>query len=189
MTMFEAILSMLVATQPFHQDKEAPEQRSVRMAVIASSITQATEEATCTGTFAVSDCKPKFKGKSDEIAMGLFTIAKFESRFAKHIHEDKCKPWECDAGEAKSLFQVHVTKTVPREVWERLGGTSPEATLQSARAAAAMWSQAWQCSSLARAFAGYMTSYCLAIGEGETRAKDYLANLGRYRRLTKEQQR
>jgi hypothetical protein len=182
MTMFEAILSMLVAMQPFHKDKEVPEERSVRMAVIASSITQATEEATCTGTFATPDCKPKFKGKPDELAMGLFTIAKFETRFAKHVHEDKCKPWECDVGRAKGLFQVHVSKTVPRDVWEQLGGTSPEATLQSARAAATMWSRAWQCGSLDRAFAGYMTSYCLATVEGKRRAKDYLSNLEKYRR-------
>lgn len=188
MQMFEVILSMLTALQPFHKDVEAPEARKARMAVIATSIVQATEEATCTGAFEKDGCKPKFKGKPDELAIGLFTIAKFETRFAKHVHEDKCKPWECDAGQAKSLFQVHVTKTVPRDVWLKIGGTSPEATLLSARAAAAMWSKAWQCGSLARAFAGYMTSYCQATGAGETRAKDYLANLGRYRRLMKGQQ-
>lgn len=187
MQMFEVILSMLTALQPFHKDVEEPEARKARMAVIAASITQATEEATCTGASAKDGCKPKFKGKPDELAIGLFTIAKFETRFAKHVHEDRCKPWECDVGRAKSLFQVHITKAVPVEVWRRLGGTSPEATLQSARAAAAMWARAWQCASLDRAFAGYMTSYCRATPEGERRAKDYLVNLGRYRRLMKGQ--
>jgi hypothetical protein len=187
MTMFTVILGMLNALRPFHMDAEAADARNARMTVIASSIAQATEEATCTGAFAKDGCVPKFKGKPEELAMGLFTIGKFETRFAKHVHEDKCRPWECDAGQAKSLFQVHVTKTVPRDVWVRLGGTSQESTLQSARAAAAMWSRAWQCGSLDRAFAGYMTSYCQATEAGETRAKDYLANLGRYRQLMKGQ--
>lgn len=187
MSMFEVILSMLIALQPFHKDVEESEARKARMAVIAVSIVQATEEATCTGVFEKDGCKPKFKGKPDELAVGLFTIAKFETRFAKHVHEDQCRPWECDAGRAKGLFQIHASKTVPIELWKQLGGTSQEATLLSTRAAAVMWSRAWQCGSLARSFSGYITSYCRATGEGERRAKDYLANLGRFRQLMKEQ--
>jgi hypothetical protein len=188
MTMFTAILGMLNALRPFHMDAEDVVARNARMTVIASSIVRATEEATCTGEFSKDGCVPKFKGKSEELAIGLFTIGKFETRFAKHVHEDRCRPWECDVGQAKSLFQVHVSKIIPINVWLRLGGTSPEATLLSARAAAAMWSRAWQCGSPDRAFAGYMTSYCQATRAGETRAKDYLSNLGRYRQSMKEQQ-
>ncbi|MFA5052824.1 MAG: hypothetical protein WC565_02100 [Parcubacteria group bacterium] len=188
MTMFTVILGMLNALRPFYMDVESADARNERMTVIALSIAQATEEATCTGAFAKDGCVPKFKGEPEELAMGLFTIGKFETRYAKHVHEDKCRPWECDTGLAKSLFQVHVSKTTPREVWVRLGGTSQESTLLSARAAAASFSWAWQCGSLDRAFAGYMTSYCQTIKAGKERANDYLANLRRYRRLMKGQQ-
>jgi len=187
MSIFTAILVMLRALQPFHMDVESADARDARLEVIAWSIAQASKEMTCSEEFEKDGCVPKFKGKPEELAMGLFTIGKFEARFAKHVHEDKCRPWECDVGQAKSLFQVHVTKTVPRNVWVQLGGTSKKSTLLSARAAAAMWSRAWQCGSLDRAFAGYMTSYCQATEAGETRAKDYLANLGRYRQLMKGQ--
>lgn len=179
MTMFETVLTMLLAMQPFHKDRETYEERVARMTIVASSITQAVEETTCTGSAAKAECKPRFKGSPEELAVGLLTIAKFETRLAQHIHEGNCGPRECDGGRAKSLFQVHV----PQDLWEQIEGTSLEATLQSARIAATMWSRMWQCRSLDRAFAGYMTSYCQTTRQGSIRAQDYLVNLAKYRRL------
>ena len=186
MTLVEAILSMLVATQPFYLDRETVDERTERMKVIATSIVQATEESTCTGEFKQEGCKVKFRGKPEELIVGLFTVAKFETHFAKHVHEDKCRKWECDAGRAKGLFQIHVSKTVPAELWSKIGGESEESTLLSARAAAAMWSRAWQCGSLEKAFSGYITSYCRANDEGKRRAKDYRLNLEVFRRLMRK---
>ena len=178
MTTFASVLLvMLEALTPFHRDHESPNQRHARMVVISNSIARATEEA-----------KTSFKGQPEELAMGLFTIGKFEARFALHVHADLCKPWECDVGKAKSLFQVHVSKTVPREVWATLGGTSQEATDRSAMAAASMWARAWRCGTPERAFAGYMSSHCgLKLSGARERAIDYQANLKRFRQLMKGQ--
>jgi hypothetical protein len=184
-TMTLVLLAMLKQLTPFHLDTEDAAEREVRLTTLAAGMTKVVEFATCTGDHADdSDCKRTFKGKPEELAVGLYTIGKWESGFAQHIHEDKCriKIGECDGGDAKSNFQVHATGPVSLVLWRQIGGTDQRSTELAAWAATLMWSNAWRCGSVERAFSAYATSRCDADYPGAPkRAAEYRKFLVDYR--------
>jgi len=187
-TIAPILLTMLIGLQPFHADKEQPEARRTRLAMVASSIEKAVDRATCKGDFALDTCIPIFKGQPEELAVGLFTLGKFETHYSRHVHEGRCKPWECDHGKAVGVFQVHKNKIVPIEEWKASVGTSQEANDASAWAAAKTWILSLGCGTIDRAFAGYMTSHCSALVSGAMlRANDYRSNLRWFKKLEKGQ--
>lgn len=186
-----ALHSMLVSLGPHSLDTEAPEARVDRMMVLASAIHTTVEEFTCTGAHAVDSCTRQFRGHPDELAMGLFTIGRFESYFSQHVHEDRCRVdiGECDFGRAKSNFQVQATSIVPLEVWRTLGGTDQDSTDRAARAAATVLAKSWHCGSPRRVFRGYATSRCDGqLKDAQARADFYTRKLAEYRRLKATEQ-
>lgn len=185
-TISTIIFAMLITLQPFHHDKETPEARRARLEVVATSIEKAVDRATCKGDYALETCIPIFKGRPEELAVGLFTIGKFETHYAKHVHEGKCHRWECDNGKAVGVFQVHKSKVVPFDEWNSSIGTSQEANDASAWAATKIWVRSLGCGTIDRAFAGYMSSHCSALVSGAlTRANDYELNLRWFKSLEK----
>lgn len=184
------LYSMLSALQPNHMDTESPTMRDDRMMTIAYSIAEATRHATCTGEYQTDWCKPISTFEPDEHAMYLFTAGQFESGYAQHIHEDKCRirKGECDGGLAKSLFQVHATGAVSRELWRKTGGVDRDSTGASAWAASLAFSTVQGCGTPERVFAGYMTSRCgskRVHAHARKRAMAYRRHLAKYRSILK----
>lgn len=184
-TMTLVLLAMLKQLTPFHLDTEDVAEREARLTTLAVGMTKVAEFATCTGDYEDdSDCKRTFSGSPVELAVGLYTIGKWESYFAQHIHEDKCRIHigECDGGRAKSNFQVQATGPVKLLLWQQIGGTDERSTKLAAWAATLMWSRAWRCGTPERAFAAYATSRCDADYEAaELRAAEYRKFLANYR--------
>lgn len=142
--MADALLTLLLTLAPAHADLgEPPAERVARLGVLAGAIAEAAQEATCEDGRAPY-CDRIFKGPAVELAAVLAATAFDECRFARNIHAGKCEPHECDAvvvgGEVRhravSVWQLHVTRIVPRPVWEAARGDGVEATTTAAWAAA-----------------------------------------------------
>jgi len=115
-----AILAWLLAQPPYSLDHETPRARAERMAVIASAATLGVEQS-------------GFRGDKVELTAAVLTTWQHESHFALHIHADRCRAHECDNGKAKTLGQLHVTRSFPREQWQAAAGLGLAATTDAAR--------------------------------------------------------
>ncbi len=71
-----------------------------------------------------------------ELAAMLVTLGWYESKFATRIAEGRCKPFECDRGRARGVFQIHRRAGMTDAEWDGLLGTGEEPTLAAAREAA-----------------------------------------------------
>ena len=155
------ILSILMSIPSYYKDVETKEERENRMEVVATSISNVSRLATCTGPWEGNEgCKPMFKGTPRELATALVTIAYHESTFAKHIHEGNCRPKECDAisyydhrqkkrvtyFRARSMWQMHRSSKIRNE-WDSMVGTTQAATDSAALAATKIWSGCFSSSS------------------------------------------
>ena len=85
------LVAMLMSITPFYNDNESSQEREDRMTIIATAIANTSFEATCSGSFDTEECVPAFNGTSQELSVGLFTVGFWESKFAKHIHKNKCR--------------------------------------------------------------------------------------------------
>lgn len=146
--MLEYILALLL-TFPAHWDDrhtETPEARRARVEVVAQAIDEAVRAT-------------PWPGSKRELAALLAVTADGESGgLALRIHAGKCRPKECDHGRAVSLWQLHASKLVPLEEWERMGGTDLEATTLAAMAAARVYlSHRKACGDLRGAISLYAT--------------------------------
>ena len=131
------LLKILLSFQAAYGDHESDEQRAARMSTIANAIADATEHATCTGSyFGDENCERAWHGDALELEALLVTIAGFESSFSRRIHEGHCLPGECDSGLAKSLWQLHAGELVPMSVWSEIGAATAESTALAAYSAA-----------------------------------------------------
>jgi hypothetical protein len=68
-----------------------------------------------------------------ELAAVLVALGWHESKFALRIAEGRCKPWECDRGKARGIFQIHRRDAMSDAQWDALLGTGTEPTLASTR--------------------------------------------------------
>lgn len=197
------ILAILMALPAFHSDKETNEEREVRMTTIATAIGHSCYAATCSGKYDTKECEPIFKGSINECGAALVTIGFWESRFAKHIHEGKCrkggfvktsygKKWvkgECDE---TVIFDVHgnlirqyfKSKTVYQMQWDKginawwrvMDGTSQNQTNNATWAAMNKWSRCWP-NKPQKAFMCYAGTKSTAWSGGPKRAHFYEARM------------
>jgi len=138
------ILAVLLSLEPAHNDKETWEQRVERMTVIAKAIDDASSKATCQDSYDVTDCKKTWPGSKKSLGLLLVTNGYWESRFAKNVHEGKCKSYECDAHEvngsvyhrARSPWQIQKTGLVTKDDYDKMNSSSLESTTISASVAA-----------------------------------------------------
>ena len=149
MTQYAIIFALYTALTPWHQDR-AEVNRDHRMGVLTESTKRTVNRATCDdGTR--KNCVSIWPGTSQELTALLITTGWWESRFAKHIHEDRCRGFECDAFKlpggrviyrAKSTWQVQSSPLVPIKVWRTIGGSDLESTTRAALAATRVLSMA-----------------------------------------------
>lgn len=137
------ITAILLSLEPSYSDKETWEERSARMELIATAIDDASSKATCSDKYDMPKCEKTWP--KDKKTLGLLLVTKgfWESKFAKNVHDGKCRVYECDAytvggkvrHRAKSLWQIQKTGLVSSEEYAKMGLPSLESTTISANVA------------------------------------------------------
>jgi hypothetical protein len=119
-------LAAIASLPTFHEDVGAAllAKKQAQAQVIAQAIADVAESA------------EGWSGRQRELATLLLTVAWHETRFSLRIHEGNCKPYECDHGRARGLWQLHVQPSLPREEWIHVAGLDVESTRLAAREAA-----------------------------------------------------
>lgn len=106
MSLPDLILSALLSLPTFVEDRDAPDKRAQLVAVADAVASVATDQKITT---------PR------NWAALILAIGQAESGFSLRIHAGQCKPFECDRGRARGLFQVHrYAEAVP--LWEQMHG-------------------------------------------------------------------
>lgn len=166
------ILLLLLAVSPSYTDNETWEERSARMSVVANAIDDTISWATCTDQFKATEDKPctiQWSGTKKNLALLLVTMGYWESRFAKNVHEGKCKPKECDPAtvngvlihRARSPWQIQRTSFVKEGEWVGMVGTELRPTTIAARIATRVFvSSIKRCPSMYGALSGYANMGC-----------------------------
>jgi len=136
------ITTILLGLQPSYGDKETWQERTDRMTIIAQAIDDASSRSTCSDKHDVPDCKPTWPSDKESLALLLVTTGYWESKFAKNVHEGKCKPYECDAiknlsgktigHRAKTIWQIQKTPLETREEYDKMNSSSLESTTMAA---------------------------------------------------------
>lgn len=137
------ILTVLLSLEPAYTDKETWDERVERMTIVASAIVEASSKATCQDNYDVVDCKKTWPGSKKSLALLLVTNGYWESKFAKNVHEGKCKSYECDAHEvngnvyhrARSPWQIQKTGLVTKQDYDKMNSSTLESTTISAMVA------------------------------------------------------
>lgn len=143
--MRDAILAILLSL-PAYQDRETTIDREIRLGLVAEAIEAAVTE--------VETERPR------ELAAMLVATGWWESRYARHVHEGRCRTrvGECDYGRARSPWQLHQSPMVPLDEWRAMRGADLESTRIAATAAARVLSAfRGRCGSVAGAIALYAT--------------------------------
>jgi len=144
------VIVAILGTIPMSRDpldKETPEERTQRHTVLATGMLRAASLATCTGEFAAKEgCERRWYRSRDDLIMHLITQGRYESNFAKRIHEGKCRPNECDgqirtktkdgkivrSARAKTVWQLQWHKLYNRKQWLNVEGLDQERTTRAA---------------------------------------------------------
>jgi hypothetical protein len=135
---------MILSLEPSYGDNEAWEARTERMKIVAHAIDDAANKATCSADYAIPSCEKKWAGSKKELAVLLVTKGYWESRFAKNVHEGKCRAQECDAivvaGKiqhlARSPWQIQrAPSLVSVEEYKQMNSATIEGTKVSANVA------------------------------------------------------
>jgi hypothetical protein len=129
MTLYEAIVAIMLALRPYYGDHESAEDRKDRIELIAKSIIESVELAKCENQPQDSECVKAYDGSSTDLAAIMIMTGFNESGFARHVHENKCntKGGECDGGRAKSPWQFQRTPLSSYE-WDRYKGRDAKST-------------------------------------------------------------
>ena len=143
MNFIKYITAILLSFEPSYSDKETWDERSARMEVIATAIDDASSKATCSDKYVAPDCEKTWPQSKKSIALLLVTKGFWESRFAKNVHEGKCRKFECDAytvngnrlHKARSPWQIQRTGLVSKEEYAKMNSSSLENTTLSANVA------------------------------------------------------
>jgi len=161
MTLQQVVLAVLLSLPPWYEDrkKETQEAREARLTIISEAIVKAADRATCHEDPS-EKCKPKWTAGRESLAIMLVNLAWWESRLALHVHQNRCRVLigECDAGRARSIWQLQISRQVEWERWSKIAGTSKAATEEAAAAAADVLSMAHaRCKTLTGAISMYAT--------------------------------
>lgn len=155
-----AILYVLLSFPPHVSDTETPPERFARMATTAVAIDSAVRRATCFE--AVPPCKRVWRGSPFELVADTITKGKYESDFARAVHTGERTG---DHGRSLSFWQLQPNDRLKPSEWERISGTSEEATTLAAWHAVLALSSA--------------TMLCNSRGERERHARFALYGTGR----------
>ena len=137
------IVTILLSLEPSYSDKETWADRTARMEIIAEAIEDASTKATCEEKYNTPDCKKTWTRGRRSLALLLITKGFWESKFAKNVHEGKCRAYECDAAtvncnkihRARSPWQVQRTGLVSKDEYSMMNSASQDSTTMSATVA------------------------------------------------------
>ncbi|NBZ95407.1 MAG: hypothetical protein EBR40_03085 [Proteobacteria bacterium] len=143
MNFIQFITLVLMSLEPSYGDKEPWDVREKRMEIVAKAIDDASSKATCSDAYAKDGCKPAWTRSKKDLALLLVTKGYWESRFAKNVHEGKCRPYECDAHKingnvvhrARSPWQVQRTGLETADEYSKMRSSTLESTAMSAEVA------------------------------------------------------
>ncbi|HET9958094.1 MAG TPA: hypothetical protein VFQ61_26545, partial [Polyangiaceae bacterium] len=126
MSLASYVLMGITALPTFHEDvgDRYSEQKRIQAETIATAIAEVAEKA------------QGWPGTPRELASLLLTVAWHETRLSLRIHEGNCRPFECDHGRARGLWQLHMHASLPRERWLTVAGLDPDSTRAAAQEAA-----------------------------------------------------
>lgn len=138
-TLAAAVTAVAVSLPPAHVPPEsplyeAPAARTERLAVVGSAVAEAAARARCEAPWGrLEGCRPIWPGSTVELAGVLLGTAYLESGLALHVHAGRCRVaiGECDAGRARSLWQLQRTKHVWHS-WRELEGVGEWSTFSAA---------------------------------------------------------
>lgn len=169
MSFVQFLLLVLMSLKPYYTDKETWEERQARMAIVAAAIDDASSKLTCEDKYKNEDCKREFAGSKRQIALMLVTKGWWESRFAKHVHENQCGPDECDAVKkngvvfhrARSPWQIQRTGLLVPGEWTSMKGPVETSTVVSAGVAGRILSYGFKrCGTVDGSFGAYAGGGC-----------------------------
>ena len=156
----EMVLTLLLSLSPWHEDiNEENEARKARLGLISDSQVEVADKLTCGGQYGVPRCVVVFAGTRNELLSLLITAGWWETRYSARIHAGDCKEDECDGGAARGVYQVQQNGFVPKELWEKSLGDTPEATYAATMAAALSFSQAWKACHARHGMRGVWSAY------------------------------
>lgn len=144
MMLADKLFAILIALPPWHGDVKEVD-RHDRLRIIADSVAVGAIEATCDDG-QKEDCKRTWPGSSYEVGSLATDLGWWESRYAKHVHEGRCrlKIGECDAVRlsngiyvalAQSPWQLQQSGLVPGKIWRKINKADRESTGMAAKAA------------------------------------------------------
>ncbi|NBP01860.1 MAG: hypothetical protein EBU90_17325 [Proteobacteria bacterium] len=143
MSFIAYITTILLGLQPAYGDNETWQERTDRMTIVAEAIDDASSRATCSDKYNVEGCVATWPQDKKSLAILLVTKGYWESKFAKNVHEGKCRPYECDSyrkdghliHKARSPWQIQRTGLVSKEEYSKMNSSSQESTTVSANVA------------------------------------------------------
>jgi len=142
--MIQYLLIILLGLPPAYTDNETWDERTERMEVVATAIDNAASKATCQDRYENKECVRTWTGSNKQLALLLITKGWWESKFAKNVHEGKCREFECDAikvggnviHKARTPWQMQQTGFLRRGEWEGMVGSDLRSTAIAAIVAA-----------------------------------------------------
>lgn len=145
MNLVSYITTVLLSLQPPYGDGETWQQRSDRMAIVAEAIDDASSKATCSDKYeSDKKCVRTWSRDKKSLALLLVTMGYWESKFAKNVHEGKCRKYECDPSiaadgsvyhKARSPWQIQRTGLVSQDEYKVMNSATLESTVISANVA------------------------------------------------------
>jgi len=120
------LLIAISSLPTFHEDvgEQFAARKREQAQLIASAISRAAEGA------------QGWPGSKRELATLLLTVAWHETRLSLRIHDGHCKPFECDHGRARGLWQLHAHASLSRDRWLTVAGLDEQSTFNAASEAA-----------------------------------------------------
>ena len=189
MTPAEATMVILSTLTPYYGDHEEPVDRTARLEMIASSIDTAARYGACEKGDPECDDRAWVVGEGTikrlELTAALIVVGRFESGYALHVHQNKCRVLigECDSGRARSPWQFQRTD-LTRKIWWEYKGADQRSTETAAYAASIVLGRARQnCGSWEGAFSQYATGGGCRWKYAAPRALSYEKTLLELRRL------
>jgi hypothetical protein len=157
---------------------------------VASGITSATLQATCSGDWAdTPGCVKTWPGRPEELAALLVTMGYWESKFLARIGRGKCEKWECDAykaidgrihHKARGYFQIQASPAVTTYEWRHMIGSGEyRAFVASSTAARLLGRHYAGCKTIQGAISGYATGGRCSWRQASARMTTYKASLTR----------
>jgi hypothetical protein len=157
------LVLLFLSLPPWHGDRKEPN-RSDRIQTIALSTERATVQATC--DLGDDECRPIWPDdRGSDLEILLAVVAWHETRLARHVHENRCRRWECGAyvrrGEvyfrSRGVWQIEESPLTSAE-WHRIRGADQASTDAAAWAAAKALSHGLRrCGTLRGALSLYAT--------------------------------